>query len=48
MSPTQFAVRNAELNRQLEAARLAGNIGRMQILLQQKTSLRRSRYGQLA
>ncbi|WP_445215693.1 hypothetical protein ACKWRH_25000 [Bradyrhizobium sp. Pa8] len=45
MSPTQFEVRRAELGRLLDAARFAGDVGRMQSLLAAKTSLYRSMYG---
>jgi hypothetical protein len=48
MSPTYFAVRNAELNAKLQAARLAGDIPSVQALLGEKTSLLRSMYGQLS
>jgi hypothetical protein len=46
MSPTYYAVRNAELDAKLEAARLAGDIRTMQPLLAEKTSLLRAMYGQ--
>ena len=45
MSPTYFAVRNAELDNKLEAARVAGDIRAMQPLLAEKTCLLRSMYG---
>jgi hypothetical protein len=45
MSPTQFVVRAAELNKQLEAARRVGDIPRMQRALSGLTSLRRAMYG---
>jgi hypothetical protein len=45
MSPTFFAVRNAELDAKLEAARVAGDIRAMQPLLAEKTSLLRAMYG---
>ena len=46
MSPTQFVVRCAELNRDLEAARRAGDLSRMRSILAEKTSLLRAMYGQ--
>jgi hypothetical protein len=45
MSPTFFAVRNAELDAKLKAARLAGDIRAMQPLLAEKTSLLLVMYG---
>jgi hypothetical protein len=42
MSPTQFAVRSADLNKQLEAARSDGDIHRIQRALSGLTSLNRS------
>jgi hypothetical protein len=45
MSPTHFAVRMADLDEQLEAARKAGNLYRMQRLLGEMTTLRRAMYG---
>lgn len=48
MSPTYFAVRNAELDARLETARRSGEIRSMQSLLAEKTSLLRSMYGTLA
>jgi len=48
MSPTYFAVRCRDLDQQLEAARLAGDMPRMQRLLGDKTLLLRAIYGNLA
>jgi hypothetical protein len=48
MSPTYFAVRNAEIDAKLEAARLAGDIPSMQALLGEKTSLLHAMFGQPA
>ena len=45
MSPTQFAVRAAEINEQLEAARRAGDIARQQQLAGQHQRLLESVYG---
>jgi hypothetical protein len=45
MSPTRFAVRKAQLNAELETARLAGNIKRMQVALAGLTNLYRAMYG---
>jgi hypothetical protein len=45
MSPTYFAVHMAQLDEQLEAARLAGDLPRMQGLLAGRTSLLRAMYG---
>jgi hypothetical protein len=45
MSPTYFAVRNARLDKEFEAARLAGDLRRMQGLLAEKTILLRRMYG---
>jgi hypothetical protein len=44
-SPTYFAVRNARLDKEFEAARLAGDLRRMQGLLAAKTILLRRTYG---
>jgi hypothetical protein len=46
MSPTAFVVRCAELNRDLEAARRAGDLVRMRSILAEKTSLLRAMDGQ--
>jgi hypothetical protein len=46
MSPTQFVVRCAELNRDLDAARRAGDLPRVRSILAEKTSLLRAMYGQ--
>jgi len=46
MSPSFFAVRNEQLDRQLVAALLAGDFQRMQSLLAEKTLLLRATYGQ--
>jgi hypothetical protein len=46
MSPSYFAVRNAELDEQIEAARLAGDFPRVYKLLTEQTSLLRAMYGQ--
>jgi hypothetical protein len=46
MSPSFFAVRNEQLDRQLVAALLAGDFQRMQWLLAEKTLLLRATYGQ--
>jgi hypothetical protein len=45
MSPTKFALRCAELNRDLEAARRAGDLTRVRSILAEKTSLLRAMYG---
>ncbi|MGA9300722.1 MAG: hypothetical protein WBW45_10840, partial [Bradyrhizobium sp.] len=45
MSPTQFAVRAAEFNKQLEVSRHVGDILRMQRALAGLTSLNRAMYG---
>jgi hypothetical protein len=45
MSPTYFAVRCRDLDKQLEAARKAGDIPTMQRLLGNKTRLFRAMYG---
>jgi hypothetical protein len=45
MSPTQFAVRQAKINAELETARKAGDMLRMQIALAGLTSLNRAMYG---
>jgi hypothetical protein len=45
MSPSKFVVRMAELDGLLEAARLAGDLSRMQLLLTEQTSLLRAMYG---
>ena len=45
MSPSYFAVRNAELDEQIEAARLAGDFPRVYELLAEQTSLVRSMHG---
>jgi hypothetical protein len=46
MGPTQFAVRCAELNRDLEAARRGGDLSRLRSILAEKTSLLKAMYGQ--
>jgi hypothetical protein len=48
MSPAQFEVRRAELDRLLELARLADDVGQMQTLLAEKTALYRAMYGRPA
>ena len=48
MSPSYFAVRNAELDEKIEAARLAGDFPRVYNLLAEQTSLLRAMYGQPA
>ena len=48
MSPSYFAVRNAELDERIEAARLAGDFPRVYSLLAEQTSLLRAMYGQPA
>jgi hypothetical protein len=45
MSPSYFAVRNAELDEQIEAARLAGDFPRVYELLAEQISLVRAMYG---
>lgn len=45
MSPTYFEVRKAELDEQIEAARLAGGQERLQQLLGDLTILLRSMFG---
>jgi hypothetical protein len=44
MSPTYFAVRNARLDEEFDATRLAGGLRRMQGLLAEKTILLRRMY----
>ncbi|MCP2210602.1 hypothetical protein [Bradyrhizobium diazoefficiens] len=46
MSPSYFAVQIERINRECEAARLAGDIPTMQKLLSEQTSLMRAMYGQ--
>jgi hypothetical protein len=48
MSPTYFAVRNAEIDGQLEAARLAGDFRLMHELLAEQTLLLEAMFGLLA
>jgi hypothetical protein len=48
MSPTQFAVRAAAIERQLAVARRAGDIPRMQHLIGQHQRLLELVYGKLA
>ena len=48
MGPSYFAVRNAELDEKIEAARLAGDFPRVYNLLAEQTSLLRAMYGQPA
>jgi hypothetical protein len=45
MSPTYFAVQMARVDAELEVARKAGDLPRMQRLLGEATSLLRSMYG---
>jgi len=45
MSPTCHAVKKARLNRDLEAARKAGDMPRMQAALSALTNLNRHMYG---
>ena len=47
MSPTQFAVRRAKLNAELDVAWRAGNVPQMQAALAGLTTLYRSMYGPL-
>jgi hypothetical protein len=48
MSPSYFAVRNAELDEQIEAARSAGDFPRVYKLLAEQTYLLRAMYGRSA
>jgi hypothetical protein len=48
MSPTFYAVQTARLERDLEAARRAGDMPRMQETLRGKMSLMRAMHGTLA
>jgi hypothetical protein len=45
MSPTQYQVSRAKLDAELEAARKAGDVPRMQMSLAGLTALRRAMYG---
>ncbi len=45
MSPTYYVVRQAKLEAELETARKAGDVMRMQVALAGLTSLRRAMYG---
>jgi hypothetical protein len=45
MSPTQLAVRCAQLNKDLETARLARDLPRMEQLIEQRQALLESVYG---
>jgi hypothetical protein len=48
MSPTYYVVHRAKLEAELETARLAGNLPRMQVALVDLTGLHRAMYGQPA
>jgi hypothetical protein len=48
MSPTYYAVEMRRLDEELEAARRAGDLPRMQRLLGEQTGLMTAMYGKLA